>query len=251
MAGSLKHWNEGHVCHVVIDNAAYKNALSKEILRDLVAVLTANENPDIKILFLRGAGGVFSAGADLNDITGTTKDTEYDELVSAVTGAIAAFPSFVVAVVEGPCFGAAVHLVLSCDMRIAETGATFRIPATSLGLLYNPDAICQLAGSLAPQTLARLFILGEPFSAEQACDCGLVAETYPRGQSENRMSHFAELMGANDRDAVVATKSLLRDLERGASDREGWRETYRTLLGASSRSEALNKAKTRLGLPNT
>ncbi len=216
MASTVKHWNEGHVCHVVIDNAAHKNALSKEVLRDLVAVLAANENPDIKIVFLRGAGGIFSAGADLNDITGTADDTGYDELVTAAADAIGAFPGLVMAIVEGPCFGAAVHLALSCDMRIAETGATFRIPATSLGLLYNPDAIGRLAGSLAPQTLARLFILGEPLTAEQACASGLVAETYPRGQTEDRMSHFAEMMVANDRDAVVATKSLLRDLERGA-----------------------------------
>ncbi len=250
MACTLKHWDEGHVRHVVIDNAALKNALSKEILRNLVAVLTADEDLGIKIVFLRGAGGIFSAGANLNDLTGTADDTGYDELVTAAAEAIAAFPGLVMAIVEGPCIGAAVHLALSCDIRIAEVGATFRIPATSLGLLYNPDAVSQLAGSLAPQTLARLFVLGEQFTAEQAQTSGLVSDTFPPGSADDRISHFANMMAANDRDAVVLTKSLLRDLGCGTADPERWRETYRTMLGTPGRFEALAEAKTRLGLPN-
>lgn len=248
MAECLKYWDEGPARHVVLNRPERKNALSVELLGELEDAFTPPPEYAPKIAFLSGRGGAFSAGADLNDISGNQADAAYDERVTAVTQAIAGFPGLVVAVIEGPCIGAAVHLALACDLRIAEVGATVGVPATRLGLLYNPEAIAQLHRVVPAAALTRLLVLGETFSATDALAAGLVSEVLTRERLEARKNRLTERMVANDAMAVALTKTMLHELRQGSADMARWKQAYLTLLGGDSRGEAVSKAKAELGL---
>ncbi len=250
MAGSLKFWDEGPARHIVMGRPEQKNALSSVLLQDLVSAFASPLEGGPKIAFLSGQGSSFSAGADLNEISGGEVDAEYDDQVTGVTDAIAAFPGLVVAIIEGPCVGAAVHLALACDIRIAEEKAVINIPATRLGLLYNPEAIARIQHKVPAETLTRLLVVGERFSANDARDAGLVSEVLKRDQLEERKNQLTEQMAANDANAVALTKSFLRELGQGNADLTQWRQTYLALLGTESRAEAVAKAKAKLGLSN-
>jgi len=247
MNALLQSRTEGHRLDVVFGNGRRKNALSRALLAELTAVFAAPDD-QVKIAFMRGTGGVFSAGADLNDIRGTADDAAYDDDVTTLTEAIRRFPAPVVAVIEGPCMGAAVHLALACDLRIAVEGATFAVPATELGLLYNPDAIARLHGRLPAETLTRLFVLGERFSASDAPAAGLAGETVAPEGLDRRMTELVDQVSKNDAHAAALTKQLLDDLDRGTADLAAWQEIYRDLLDTPARAEAVATVKKRLGL---
>ena len=251
MANLVTWWDEGPTRHIVLDRPAQKNALSMELLHELEVALQPPSEGVIKLVFLSGRDGVFSAGADLNDIQGSEADAAYDDQVTAVTEAIAAFPGLVVAVIEGPCMGAAVHLALACDLRIADETAKINIPAARLGLLYNPDAIRRIHPKLPAETLTRLLVLGETFSADAAMHAGLISDVRAQEGLEAHKNQLIDQMAANDADAVALSKSLLRDLDQGTADPAKWKATYLALLGTESRAEAVARAKSKLGLAGT
>jgi len=249
MSARLQSQTEGHRLDIIFGNGGRKNALSRLLLDELTAVFAAPDD-SVKIAFLRGAEGIFSAGADLNDIHGTADDAAYDDAVTALTDAIRQFPAPVVAVIEGPCMGAAVHLAMACDLRIAVAGATIAVPATELGLLYNPDAIARLHGRLSAETLTRLFVLGERYTAPSAHAAGLAGEVIaPEGLGQ-RMIELADQAAKNDAHAAALTKQLLEDFNRGTADLAAWQKIYRDLLDTPARADAVAAVKMRLGLTN-
>ena len=247
MSGDLRQGREGQALHLTLDNAARKNALSLSLLDDLLATLNGIDPGQVRIVFVRGAGRVFGAGADMNDITGTGDDAGFDELMRAVCGAIASCPAPVVALVEGPCVGAAVDLALACDLRVLSQDASLRIPATRLGLLYHPKAVAELHRRYRSDALRRLLVLGEKFSAGAALEAGLASEVVPEGGLADRGRALAGLAAETSSVAAALTKSLLDELDRGAADIERWQAHYRELLSSEGRKEAVERLKLSLG----
>ena len=110
MGGRVVRSENGAALFLTLENAGRRNALSVTLLNDLRAALTAPMSARTRIVFIRGADGTFSAGADLNDISGTEKDADYDRLTAEIGDLIRACPLPVAALIEGPCMGAAVEL---------------------------------------------------------------------------------------------------------------------------------------------
>ncbi|MBZ0130821.1 MAG: enoyl-CoA hydratase/isomerase family protein [Rhodobacteraceae bacterium] len=247
MGGRVHRAQTGSALWLTMDNPGRRNALSVALLTDLKAALNAPMQADIRIVFLRGAGGTFSAGADLADITGTERDVAYDRLTAEIGDLLRACPLPVAALIEGPCMGAAVELALSADLRIAERDACFQVPATRLGLLYKPDAIALLRARFSAETLTRLMVLGERFSAKGARRAGLVGEIVKSGDIERRARELGDLAAKTDAAAAAATKRLLVELEGGRADMAAWRERYIQLLTTDARKEAVLAIKARLG----
>lgn len=245
--GRVHHAQTGPALWLTLDNPGRRNALSVMLLNDLKASLTQPMPGDIRIVFLRGAGGTFSAGADLGDITGTEKDVEYDRLTAEIGDLIRACPMPVAALIEGPCMGAAVELALSADLRIAARDAYLQVPATRLGLLYKPDAIALLRKRFSAETLTRLMVLGERFSAKNARRAGLVGDVVKPARIEDRARELADLAAKTDADAAASTKQLLIELESGSADLAGWRNRYVQLLTTDARKQAVLAMKARLG----
>lgn len=247
MGGRIVRSENGAALFLTLENAGRRNALSVALLTDLRAALKAPMPANTRILFIRGADGTFSAGADLNDISGTEKDADYDRLTAEIGDLIRACPLPVAALIEGPCMGAAVELALSADLRIATRDAYFQVPATRLGLLYKPDAIAGLRARFGAETLMRLMVLGERFSAKGARRAGLVGEVVKPAKLENRARELADLAAKTDATAAAITKQLLVELESGRADMNTWHERYMQILTSDARKQGVLAIKARLG----
>lgn len=246
MSASVTHIRKGSSLYLSLENAGRKNALSVGLLQGLKSAITAIDPDGTRIVFLRGAGGVFSAGADLSDITGTEKDAEYDQLTRDVVDAIRSCPCPVVALIEGACIGAAVELALSCDMRIAAPNAYFQVPATRLSLLYKPDAIAGLSKRFATDTLMRLLVLGARFTCDEASKAGLIAQVAKVDEIEALAASFGEAAAQTDPTAAALTKKLLLELECGSADMNAWHAQYLAILSSPSRKAGVDAIKARL-----
>lgn len=237
----------GGVLQVILDALERRNALSAAMLDSLVGAIGA-PGEDVTGIVLTGSETTFSAGADFADLTGTSADIGYDDRVSAVAAAVAASRVPVLAALEGPCFGAAAHLALVCDARIAGDGVYLSVPAIRLGLLYNPDAIAWLARHYPRDTIRRLFLLAERFDASEAAAAGLVSTVVPAGTARDHATKLLASITPAARDAVAATRRLLDDLDAGDPERfdaAQWQRRRRELLDSPERAAAIVDAKRR------
>lgn len=233
----------GSVAVVRIDRPKRRNALSLSTLRRLDAALRAASEGDTGAVVLTGTQAVFSAGADLVELGRGVEDLAVDESIAATVDTILSVPVPVAAAVEGPCLGAAFDLLMACDVRIAGEGAFFSVPATRLGILYEPAALARLFRVLGRQTIARLLLFGEQIDATGAAEIGIIARVVPTGAALSTALELAERPSAFVRPAVEATRELLVELEQNGFDLDAWQGRRRQLLSSTERMRAVARAR--------
>jgi enoyl-CoA hydratase len=230
----------GAVLSLTLAMPERRNALSRELLAALRGALTSD---GIDAVVLTGGREVFSAGADLRELTGTRADRSIDDEIGRTVAALRRLPVPVIAAVEGACVGGAVDLALACDVRIAGANAFFELPAVRLGLLYSPAAIARMRHAVPPEALARLLLLGERLDAPAALAAGLVGRCVAAGAATAEAVAAAQGVPAESADAMRATKSLLTAED---PDPAAWEKMRMALLDSPARRRALAAAKDRL-----
>ena len=239
---------EDGVCTIILNKPGKKNALSLELLADLEQNLEKLQNDeDLRAVILQGADGSFSVGADLADVAGTPADQEIDDRIERVNKLMQSLPVPSLAAIEGPCVGGAVSVALACDALVASENSFFEIPATRLGLLYNPDSVARFHARMGSATLTRLLLFGERLNAQTALQSGMVNWIVPDGSAYEKALEIISKV-ANSTKAVAATKSLIIALEHGQQNLSDWNKIRNEILGSAERKGAVEKAKKRLGI---
>ena len=248
MSGHVTTSSRDGVLEVTFENAHRRNALSRSLLSALGRAIDDARAGDIRAVVLAGAGDAFSAGADLADLNGSIDDRAVDDAIQDAVASIRDCAVPVIAAVEGPCIGGALEVALSCDAIVAAEGARFALPATHLGLLYDPRAVTRLRLRLSPAALRWLLLLGEPIDASTAAVMGLVARVVPEGTAWAEARALAARVTTRSPSAVAATRKLLDELERGSARLDEWERVRLAVLDSNERRERVERAKARLGL---
>lgn len=231
------------VCELVLDSPGRRNALSFALLADLDEQLTIARKKNARVVIITGANDTFSAGADLNDLTGTIDDLALDDAIEKVVDAMLALPAPVIGAIEGPCMGGAVDIALACDLLVASEDAFFQVPATRMGLLYNPRAIVRWRKRLSGLTLRSMLLAGERLTADAAFQAGIVSHVAPTGSALEKSHELASRILQGSPEAVAATKGLLVALESGDTKLRRWEKLRRQILASSERGESVKRAK--------
>jgi len=145
------------------------NALTEAMLHDLADAVEAADQP---VLILTGAGKVFSAGADLDDVRGGTLATS--PAWERLSGAVSNFKGLSVASLNGSCAGGALGMVLACDLRIAVASAKFFYPVIKIGVLPQPSDPARLVTLVGPSAAKRILLTGAKVDAPEALSLGLI-----------------------------------------------------------------------------
>lgn len=248
MSGRVATSTSDGVLEVTFENAGRRNALSRPLLSALGRAIDDAGAGGARAVVLAGAGDGFSAGADLAELTGTADDRAVDDAIQGATASIRNCPVPVIAAVEGPCIGGALDLALTCDAVVAAEGAYFALPATHLGLLYDPRALARLRLRLGPAALRWLLLLGERIDARTGAAMGLVARVVDDGSARAEARALAERVSARSPRAITATKRLLDEFERGSVRLDEWERVRLDILASTERRERVERAKARLGL---
>ncbi|HUZ14513.1 MAG TPA: enoyl-CoA hydratase-related protein [Caulobacteraceae bacterium] len=166
---------------VTINRPGKKNAFNDEVIAALgQAFETLQGAEGVRVVFLRGAGGTFSAGADLDWMRGAADRTQDDNRADAMAMAVMLkrlydLPALTVALVEGGAFGGGAGLAAACDMAVATADAKFAFSEVKLGLIAATVSPYVVA-AIGPRKARRLFATGEVFAADYARQIGLVDE---------------------------------------------------------------------------
>ena len=192
---------------ITLDRPGRANALSRAMLADLAATVAAAAEGGARALIVTGAGRVFSAGADLDEVR--TAGLATDPLWEAVSGAIAALPCLTVAALNGTLAGGAFGLALACDLRLAVPEAAFFYPVVRLGHLPQPSDPGRLVRLVGPARARMLLLAGARLSASEALAMGLVDRLVPaEGLAEAANALVAEAAAADPAHAA-ALKAMI------------------------------------------
>lgn len=205
--------HEGAVLHLTLNRPEVRNALSGEMVAELRDALVQAEGAgEVRVIVLRGAGGHFSAGADLKDMAGRPRDPQSMALSNARFGelcvAFASAPLTTVAVLEGAVMGGGFGLACVADVAIAGESAVFRLPETSIGLVPAQIAAF-LVERLGYSEAKRLAVSGGKLDARAALAIRLVHEVHAAEELDGALARVLSGLLQCAPGAVAATKALL------------------------------------------
>ncbi len=236
---------QGAVAELVLNRPERRNALSEAMWRALPVLLAEAQADDAaRVLVVRGAGGSFSAGADISEFEAVYATPEraeaYSDAISAALDALAAFPRPVVAMIEGACVGGGCALALACDLRFAARGARFGVTPAKLGLAYPYNDVRRLLQAVGPGMARDLLFTGRLIEADEALACGLIDRLVESEALEGEVKAFtdqavrASAASARTAKAMIAmalngepesgtTRRMFLDAFSSADFQEGWR----------------------------
>lgn len=203
---------------VTLNRPEQRNAVSLAMWRNLGHVFTElGRDPQVRAIILTGAGGHFSAGADISEF-GVVRATveqgvEYEEAVDQCCDAIADTPKPTIAVINGFCMGGACHLAMSCDFRFADPQARFGIPAARLSIVYGVRGTQRLLALVGVAQAKRILYSAQTFGADEGREIGFVDRVSSDPIRSARA--FAGVMADNAPLTISGTKVLLNGLSMG------------------------------------
>lgn len=217
---------------VLLNRPEKRNAFDAAVIAGLhQAFETLHGADEVRAVFLRGAGGTFSAGGDLDWMRAQAEASEHDNRADALDlarmfKALHDIPALTVALVEGAAMGGGAGLVAACDMAVAAPNAVFAFSEVRLGLI--PATISPyVVQAVGPRRARALFATGRRFTADEALRFGLVDEIAP--DLDAAQASLAAEMTACAPGAVADGKRLV-DLVHGARiDRGLLEETARRI----------------------
>ncbi len=168
---------EDAFARLTLQRPEVRNAIPLDGWDAIAEKARAAEAAGARLLVLAGEGGAFCAGADLGGFAALQGDpaaaSAFREAMRRGIDALASLPIPVVALIEGPCYGAGVALALACDIRLAGPAARFAITPAKMGISYPQEDVARLVALVGAGQAARLLFTGATFDAAEAMRIGL------------------------------------------------------------------------------
>jgi enoyl-CoA hydratase len=195
---------EEPVAVALLDRPQQLNALSNELMDELVSVLQELDDDDsIRCIVVGGSERAFAAGADIAELaTSSPVDLYYQRRVDR-WDAIRALRKPVVAAVSGYCLGGGCELALACDLIVASESAVFGQPETGVGIIPGAGGTQRLTRVVGKSVAMDVILSGRRLGAHEAQAMGLVARVVAREAWLDEAKRVAHEIAAK---APVATR---------------------------------------------
>ncbi len=180
---------------------AYSEQMSQEIM---AAVAEVSRDEAIRVLFLKGAGGNFLAGADINmlnswsDIAKTQGGPEVKRILDHHFSptSLEELQIPVIALVDGMAWGMGSEIAIAADIRICTDRASFAQPEINLGIITGGGASQRLPRIVGTAKAMEMILTGKPVSAQDADKWGLVSQVVEPEQLEVAGMKMAKAIAA-------------------------------------------------------
>lgn len=216
---------DAHVVTLTMNRPEARNAMSLEMLARLADAWTMiDADPTIRVAILTGAGGVFSAGADLKAMHGDRShdpwharfrddpDLHWRAFLRHHT-----LSKPLIAAIEGPALGGGTEILLSTDLRVAGEGARFGLTEARWGLFPLGGSTVRLPRQLSWPHAMELLLTARPVTAERALQMGLVGTLVPDGTALEAARSLAATIASN---GPLAVQAILRSAKEARDQPE-------------------------------
>lgn len=216
--------HDGRVATITLNRPDKRNAISYELIEDLLPALEEVAKASALVLILTGAGKAFCSGMDLEnlkDLIGRSREQSQkdSQIMARLFRTLYDFPKPTIAAVNGAAIAGGTGLATLCDFTLAVPDAKFGYTEVKIG--FVPAIVSAFLLRQVGEKIARdLLLTGRLFDAEEAKRIGLVTEIVP---AENLMARARELAGQlmeNSPASLLYTKRLLSEAARVELDRQ-------------------------------
>jgi methylglutaconyl-CoA hydratase len=205
---------DGPLAIVTLNRPDKRNAISYELINELLRALGEIESSPAQILVLTGAGKAFCSGMDLDNLRSIPVRTPDENLADSRTMALLfrmlyEFPKITISAVNGPAIAGGCGLATLCDFTLASTEAKFGYTEVRIG--FVPAIVSTFLLRQVGEKHARdLLLSGRIIGAEEAFRMGLVNETVAPDKLLSRARELAASLLQNSPASLLATKRLLK-----------------------------------------
>ena len=212
---TMLDWTLDHqLATLTLDRAAARNAIPVAGWRQLAETAREIAESGARVLTVRSSvPGIFSAGADIGEFAAFPGDpakvAAFREAMRGGIEALAALPIPTIAAIDGGCYGAAVALILACDIRIAGAGARFAVTPAKLGIGYPAEDVDRLIAQVGRGQASRLLFSAHAIDAAEAAQIGLVENV--AADAERAAHDLAATIAGHAPEAVALLKRTLAD----------------------------------------
>ena len=190
--------HEDTIAIVTLHRPERRNALSLELMLDLVAALEEiGRNSQIRAVILAAAGKVFCSGHDLGEMAGRDIN-EYRRIFDVCTRlmqTLQGIPQPVIAEVQGVATAAGCQLVATCDLAIASDDAAFATPGVKIGLFCTTPMVA-LTRAIGRKRALQMLLTGEMVPARIAAEWGLINQAVPAAELQSATRALAKKVAA-------------------------------------------------------
>jgi enoyl-CoA hydratase/carnithine racemase len=215
VSGHVDYEVKDGIAHVTFNRPEARNAMTWAMYDGLARACEAIvEDETVRVALLRGKGGAFVAGTDIQQFT-AFKDGEdgiaYEKRIEANISQIEHVGKPMVAVIDGFATGGGLIIAASCDFRLATPEAKFGVPiARTLGNCISVGNVARLMAHFGTARAKRMLMLAEMVDAEEARACGFVEAIYPAAEIGDKAEAMCKRLIGHAPITMRASKEAMR-----------------------------------------
>jgi enoyl-CoA hydratase len=197
------------VAWLTLERAEQKNAITLAMWRQISELADQINSSNAKVMVLRGQGGSFCAGADLNELAKIDSLDKAQDYWAGMKGALDAMNNIEIpklAIIEKYCLGGGCILALTCDLRYATKDTVFGIPVAKHGLMLDTQTVARLTFLIGPARAKELIFLADTISGEEAQAIGLVNRLFESDRIEPEVRKIAAKITESNASTVSQIK---------------------------------------------
>lgn len=212
--------DRGHVRWIVMNRPEVMNAITGEMLGELnEAFKAADDDPDVRVVVLTGAGRAFCSGLDLKQAAAgegiggaglASAGARHYSTREICTVTLQRMDTPVLGVINGPAAGYGLDLALGCDMRLMSDKAVLMPGFAKMGVIPESGGTWYLPRLLGWAKACEISMLGDPLSAEAAAGYGLINRAVAADELETVATEWSEKIAGNAPLAISEMKRLFR-----------------------------------------
>ena len=203
------------IATITLNRPDKRNAISYDLIDDLLRALEEAKNSSIQVLILTGAGKAFCSGMDLDNLKALTARTPEQTLddsrkMASLFRSLYDFPKPTIAAVNGPAVAGGTGLATLCDFTLAAPEAKFGYTEVRIG--FVPAIVSTFLLRQVGEKIARdLLLTGRLFDAQEALRIGLINEVVPAEKLLDRARELGMQIMENSPSSLAYTKRLLSE----------------------------------------
>ncbi|MCF7549534.1 crotonase/enoyl-CoA hydratase family protein [Pseudonocardia sp. WMMC193] len=203
----------GHIGIITLNRPRAMNAVNSALsVAAGDALARAQEDPDVRVVVITGAGRGFCAGADLKELARGNRIDDRDHPERGFAGLVRQFVGTpTIAAVNGYAMGGGTEIVLACDLAVIDETASLGLPEVKRGLFAAAGGVLRLQRQIPQKIALETILTGEPMSAARAYELGLVNRVAPEGTALEVALQVAEVIAANAPVSVQQSKRVVHE----------------------------------------
>ncbi|MGH2789148.1 MAG: enoyl-CoA hydratase [Actinomycetota bacterium] len=186
--------DEEPAARITLNRPEKRNALSLELMQDVIEALDQiGSKAEIRAVVIEGAGRVFSAGHDLNEMV--ARDVGFYEhlfdVCTVMMEKVHRIPQPVIAKVHGVATAAGCQLVAACDLAVAGEGTLFATPGVKIGLFCSTPMV-PVSRAVGRKRAMEMLLTGDFIDARTALEWGLVNRVVPEEKLDRAVDELVD-----------------------------------------------------------